>query len=159
MPDTAGTPPTPETARAALGDEAPDTDPLGPLRGRARILVVSAPDPWPPQDGPAQDQLDRVDVPGFIDRDMMVVHIGGADVRLIGFDPQNIERHLPGHAPMLRARFGLPESRFTALLIGKDGSAKELYEQPVDSDALFSRIDEMPMRQAELARREAEDGQ
>ena len=50
----------------------------------------------------------------------------------------------------LRAHFEVTKGQFTVLLIGKDGSVKRRSETPVDSQSLFSQIDSMPMRQAEM---------
>ena len=53
----------------------------------------------------------------------------------------------------LRRAFGVPAtSRFTALLIGKDGGVKWRTEHPAKPEELFSLIDTMPMRRNEIRR-------
>lgn len=43
-------------------------------------------------------------------------------------------------------------SNYTVILVGKDGGDKMRVTSPVTLKTLFSTIDEMPMRQAEMAR-------
>lgn len=124
--------------------------PLSDLRGQNRVLLVSAPEAWPPQAGAAQAQLDLVDVPGFKDRDMVVVYVDGEDARLIEFDPDNRETHFEHAAGDLRSQLNLPEGRFTVRLLGKDGTEKAAFDAPIEASELFDRIDDMPMRQREM---------
>jgi hypothetical protein len=46
-----------------------------------------------------------------------------------------------------------PDAGFTGWLIGKDGSVKETYRQPVDPTQLVGLIDKMPMRKIEMRRK------
>ena len=39
---------------------------------------------------------------------------------------------------------------FKAVLVGKDGTAKQSYDAPVAAAAVFAAIDAMPMRQQEM---------
>ncbi len=50
----------------------------------------------------------------------------------------------------LRERYGVGEDDFIVLLIGKDGTAKECLEEPMEPADLFETIDAMPMRQREM---------
>ena len=50
----------------------------------------------------------------------------------------------------LRERYGVGEDDFIVLLIGKDGTAKERLEEPMEPADLFETIDAMPMRQREM---------
>lgn len=58
---------------------------------------------------------------------------------------------LPSDATPLLEHFDITESSFTVVLIGKDGSGKERYDNPVQPKALFRTIDQMPMRRREMA--------
>ena len=58
---------------------------------------------------------------------------------------------LPSDAAPLYEHFGVGENSFTVVLIGKDGTEKERYDNPVQPDDLFSTIDQMPMRRREIA--------
>lgn len=51
---------------------------------------------------------------------------------------------------MLRQQFGIPQQGFYMLLIGKDGTIKERYDQPTMIEHIFDLIDSMPMRQQEM---------
>ena len=46
--------------------------------------------------------------------------------------------------------FNLEEDKFTVLLIGKDGTEKGRWHEPVSVEELFTLIDTMPMRQREM---------
>ncbi len=52
-------------------------------------------------------------------------------------------------ARALRQHFGVDDNDFLAVLVGKDGTAKETYQAPVAAAAVFAAIDAMPMRQQE----------
>ena len=54
----------------------------------------------------------------------------------------------PGSA--LRKRLGVAERGFAVVLVGKDGSVKDVWHDPVDPKRLFNLIDQMPMRRAEM---------
>ena len=47
-----------------------------------------------------------------------------------------------------RERFG--SGRFTALLVGKDGTVKHRFDEPVGPEEIFALIDAMPMRRREM---------
>jgi len=55
-------------------------------------------------------------------------------------------------ASAFRDRYGVPADRFTAILIGKDGTEKMRRDEPILSDDLISTIDAMPMRRQEMDR-------
>lgn len=60
----------------------------------------------------------------------------------------------PSGAAPLYERFGVGESSFTVVLVGKDGTEKKRYDEPVQPDDLFSTVDQMPMRRREMAKKE-----
>jgi hypothetical protein len=47
-------------------------------------------------------------------------------------------------------KFNIPSTKFTVLLIGKDGSEKYRANRPIEIKRLFALIDSMPMRKAEM---------
>jgi hypothetical protein len=63
--------------------------------------------------------------------------------------PPGDERRNPIHAALVQQK--LPAER--VLLIGKDGGVKGRYDS-LDLDAIFTRIDGMPMRRAEMRRQQ-----
>ena len=56
-------------------------------------------------------------------------------------------------ASALRARFGVVNASFRAVLVGKDGGAKLSQSMPLDAARLFATIDAMPMRRDEMRNR------
>lgn len=51
--------------------------------------------------------------------------------------------------PDLRERHAVAEGEFAAVLLGRDGTEKARWTEPVAPAELWARIDEMPMRRAE----------
>ena len=49
----------------------------------------------------------------------------------------------------LRADYSVSDE-FTVILIGKDGTEKERFSEPVEPASLFNLIDQMPMRRREM---------
>jgi hypothetical protein len=52
----------------------------------------------------------------------------------------------------IHREFGIGESDFQVLLIGKDGHSARRWSKPVSSEVIFSAIDKMPMRRDEMSR-------
>lgn len=57
-----------------------------------------------------------------------------------------------------RNEFGVESGSFAAILVGKDGTEKARFMEPIAPDKLFRLIDGMPMRKRETRRREMERG-
>lgn len=116
----------------AAGALAEDSDPLEGYRWRARVLVLSAPNP---DDAAlrAQRQALAAMRPGAAERDLVTIEALGSDRR----------------AQALRQRLRLPADAFRAVLVGKDGGAKLTSAEPIPPQTLFSTIDAMPMRRNE----------
>ena len=106
---------------------------------KQRPLLVFAPSAG---DSRRAVQIQRVEAERseFEERDMVLLEIvaGGDDV-------------VDGAA--LRARFHVDEAAFAAVLIGKDGTAKGHWTEPVELRELWELIDAMPMRQREMEQR------
>lgn len=49
----------------------------------------------------------------------------------------------------LRERFTVAGDDFVTILVGKDGTEKSRWTEPVEMERIFALIDEMPMRQRE----------
>ena len=82
------------------------------------------------------------------DRDLVVGQIFKRGPSQLG------ERPLPSEAAQsLRRRFGIRSEKLIVVLIGKDGGVKLVREGRVDLEAIFARIDAMPMRQQEMRTR------
>ena len=109
-----------------------DGDPLSAYRWTSRVLVISAPSADDPR-LQAQRNVLTSSRDGVADRDLV-------SVEAIGRDPR---------ASDLRRRLRLPEDAFRAVLVGKDGGAKLVSDEPILRPTLFSTIDAMPMRRDE----------
>ena len=53
-------------------------------------------------------------------------------------------------ARALRTRFRVRPESFAVVLVGKDGTAKDRWAEPVPMGEVFRLIDGMPMRQREM---------
>ena len=51
---------------------------------------------------------------------------------------------------VLRRQLGLKGTGFAVVLVGKDGSVKAVWREPVDPKKIFMIIDAMPMRRDEM---------
>ena len=78
------------------------------------------------------------------DRDLLVFYLFPNEGR-VGDEPLSGEK-----VTSLRERYGVAEDDFTVILTGKDGTAKERLEGPIEPADLFGTIDAMPMRQREM---------
>jgi hypothetical protein len=112
-----------------------ESNPLASYRWRSRLLVVFAEDP-------ADHLLAR-------QRNIMAAMAGEARER----DLVVIEALGRGsEADTLRRHLGVGERSFAAVLVGKDGGAKIVSEEPLTPERLMTTIDEMPMRRQEMRR-------
>ncbi len=116
------------------------SNPLGDLRWKYRVLLVS---------GPAtlvEEQLNLLETsPDELE-----------DRNLLVFDLNKKIQSLPEgriHSDDVKSYFGLDGNDFRVLLIGKDGGVKINSTQFVKPIDLFATIDRMPMRQAEMRQR------
>jgi hypothetical protein len=96
---------------------------------------------------------------GFVERDLLRISVirGDESVTVHGAPaPEAGYAGLP--APeQLYDRYNIDESRFAALLIGKDGEVKARWSHPVAINKIFAEIDAMPMRRREIEKRDNED--
>lgn len=74
------------------------------------------------------------------DRDMVVLHVSGNDVRTI------YGAASPMDGARLRAEAGVSDDAFQTILVGKDGGVKLRSEKVVSDLEMFGLIDRMPMR-------------
>lgn len=106
---------------------------LAGFRGRNRVLVIFAASGRDP-DYVAQNRLWEHEQAGFADRALVTLPVFAAARR---------------SAP-LAGKYGVIPGRFTVVLVGKDGQEAFRSEQPVSANDIYSRIDAMPMRRAEM---------
>lgn len=113
-----------------------EANPLERLRWRSRVLVIFAVEAG---DGKLarQKQMIADVLEGATERDLVIIEAIGASRA----------------ARELRAQLDIPEGEFRSVLVGKDGGAKLISNEPVEPSRLFATIDAMPMRQQEMCRK------
>ena len=118
------------TTHVAAGPIGSTLDQLRWLRDKARPIVIvsdAADDSRVAEQVSALDHVKR----GLAERDIIVLRearTGGA----------------------LRVALGLPDHGFAVVLVGKDGSVKEVWHAPVEPGRVFALVDAMPMRRHEI---------
>ena len=105
-------------------------DDLAKLKGNSRPIVVLSDSRDDPRVAKQISTLDHTR-PGLTQRNIKV-----------------LREAQPGST--LRKSLGVEEKGFAVVLVGKDGSVKKVWKDPVDPKAIFSIIDAMPMRQQEM---------
>jgi len=103
------------------------------LRQKNRMLLVFAPSPDHPE-LLRQRAFQQADADGYEERDLHPVEVTDAT------------------ADALFSRYGVDPTKFTVILIGRDGEEKKRSDVALASAELFATIDAMPMRQAEMDR-------
>jgi hypothetical protein len=116
--------------------------------GEKRLFLVFAPSEEEDRfDGQLLCLNDYKD--GFIERDLVLWEIFEQGESSVAGEP------LPAvEVDSLRKRFGVGKGDFVAVLVGKDGTEKQRWTEPVPPLDLLRAVDAMPMRQAEAAARE-----
>ncbi len=127
-------------------DPAQSAD-LTPYRWQQRLLLAFAAHP---SDSDFRVFADRLSArrDAVQDRDIVVGRIFAQGPSQLGARPLSSEE-----AQSLRHRFAIRSQKFTVVLIGKDGGVKMVREGRVDLEAIFARIDAMPMRRQEMRAR------
>ena len=112
---------------------------LDSYRWKQRPLLVFTPSAG---DSRRAVQIQRVEAEraAFAERDMVLLEIMSCGDNL-------------ADGAALRARFHMDEAAFAAVLVGKDGTAKGCWTEPVEMRELWGLIDAMPMRQREMEQR------
>lgn len=109
-----------------------------------RVLLVFAPN----ADNNAyqkQKSLIAGNPNGLADRDMVLLEVLADDKVYENGELQ------PGQTgQQLRAKYNVPTSSFTVLLIGKDGTEKHRKTEAVPMSEIFGLVDQMPMRRQEM---------
>ncbi|MBI4780719.1 MAG: DUF4174 domain-containing protein [Oscillatoriophycideae cyanobacterium NC_groundwater_1537_Pr4_S-0.65um_50_18] len=109
-----------------------------------RILLVFAPsEQSPPYQQQQQAWQSRSE--GMQERDLKLLEVLATGASRVDGQPISA-----ASADRLRDQFGLAPEDFAVILVGKDGTEKQRFSQPVDLSDIFSTIDAMPMRQQEM---------
>lgn len=118
---------------------------LDALQWQHRVVLLFAPSADDPRLQAARGELARAACE-VRERDIVVVEA-------VAGEPLRIDGKPAGDPGELRRRHGIPDERFAALLIGKDGGVKRRDDSAPDLAGLFGQIDAMPMRRQEAAAR------
>ena len=117
---------------------------LAAHRGEHRLFLIFVPSPRD-EDFVCQDGLLKGSESGFAERDLLRGNFFGDGTG--SFDGEILPS---GEAVMMRERFGVDIASFAGLLVGKDGTVKHRFEQPVEPGELYRLVDAMPMRRREM---------
>ena len=125
----------------------PDSIDLNAYQWKSRLLLLFASSEEDQAYLTLKKEIDRQAME-VKDRDLLVFYVlERGESRL------DKERLNPDQIFSLRKRLSVPPSRFTIILIGKDGGEKIRQESPVDLKEIFAIIDAMPMRQQEMKKK------
>ena len=95
-----------------------------------------------------QDRLLEGSEDGLQERDML-----RGDLFEDGTGSFDGEAVSAGDAAAVRERFRVEPGRFVALLVGKDGTVKHRFDEPVGPGEIYALVDAMPMRRREMRER------
>ncbi len=131
---------------AAPADAAQSDANLEQYQWKNRLLLVFAPSE---NHSTYQELVQSLDAAEgeLADRDMVVFHLFEDKTGYVFGDAIR-----PESVTTLRERYNPDQGRLTLVLIGKDGGEKARQVGSYDLEALFRRIDEMPMRKREMRR-------
>ena len=116
-----------------------------------RLLLVFSPSASEPSYRELETKLQQFRVE-LEDRDLLVFHILSAEGAV-----QHTHAFSPEAAHSLRQRYAVSDEKMTLILIGKDGGEKARQVGDFNLQALFERIDAMPMRQREMRDRRQDE--
>ncbi len=124
---------------------------LADYQWKNRLLLVFSPSASDPSYRELEKKLQQFRAE-LEDRDLLVFHILCADGAA-----QHTHAFSPEAAHSLRQRYAVSENNLTLILIGKDGGEKTRQVGDFNLQALFERIDAMPMRQREMRERRQDE--
>ena len=119
---------------------------LKDYRWQNRLLLVFTPSG---EDASLAEQLRlfEKEQPAFAERDLLLLQVEGEQ-------PVEVKGRQPLSAASLRQAYKVKEEAFTLVLVGKDGGEKYRSTGPTAAQAIYRIIDAMPMRQAEMRRKD-----
>ena len=107
---------------------------------KKRILIIFQDDS---NTAEQQRKIIDKDIQEMLERDIIVIGFGK-------FNDNLYERYMD--LEKIREEYSI-SNKDKIVLIGKDGSIKKKWNKPVSTDKLFSIIDAMPMRKAEMRKK------
>jgi hypothetical protein len=134
---------------AGPADARPKSD-LGQYQWKKRLLLVFAPSDHDAAYQKLNEQL-QTSAKELAERDLMVFHLLAAEKGWVDETPISKDS-----VRSLYQEYGVRDETLTLVLIGKDGGEKMRQTPPFDLQAIFERIDAMPMRQREMQQRQGD---
>jgi hypothetical protein len=121
---------------------------LSDYKGEKRVLIVVAKNH---KEMFYTKQIRSVQTDGLDERDLILVSLTGKT----GFVKSKNKHQIINlkSVEKLRKQLQIRQEEFMVILIGKDGREKHRQNTPVTSAELFSMIDAMPMRKAEMRKK------
>ena len=113
------------------------------LQWHHRVLIIFTPGADDAQ-FKEQNAMLKTQQAGLAERDMVIIRV--VDTAAVSIDGKQ-------HAATINSfhkRYDVQPHHFRVVLVGKDGTVKLDQGEPVNTDALFTLIDAMPMRQYEM---------
>ena len=136
------------TAGCAFAQSGPN---LADYQWKNRLLLVFSPSASEPSYRELEKNLQQFRAE-LKDRDLLVFHIICAEDAV-----HHTHAFSPEAVRSLRQRYAVSDNNPTLILIGKDGGEKARQIGEFDLQALFARIDAMPMRQREMRERSQDE--
>ncbi|MGF1636193.1 MAG: DUF4174 domain-containing protein [Cyclobacteriaceae bacterium] len=113
-----------------------------------RLLLIFSPT-YETSQSKEQVSLLMEDLEGKSERDLLYFQITDNDVSELVSG-----KKIDASSSFIRKSFGVATQEFSIVLIGKDGGIKLKQNQVLQLDELYGIIDAMPMRQAEINRKQ-----
>ena len=131
-----------------------DTKAQTPIKDFAwshRPLLIFAPGSDQNGQDPLIVQLEKIaqNRDGVLERDMVILTIQPGSVSVIAGDDSARQSSLTS-SQLLYETYDVRDDAFVVILVGKDGTEKNRWSEPVDMRLIFDQIDVMPMRQREM---------
>lgn len=120
--------------------QTPEVMRLEDYKWENRLLLLFAPD-QNHADFSKQNNAISKNTQGMAERDLLVLELTPTG------------KHA-GQRKELLAKFGVEESAYTLILLGKDGLEKYRSQEPLPMEEIFRIIDQMPMRRQEMRKQE-----
>lgn len=110
---------------------------------RNRVILLFAPD-FQNEDLQQQLNLFRKNYEGLKERKLITYQISQKEIKLDGVTQNTLQ------IKNWRKRYKIKRNEFTLILIGLDGGEKMRSSTVISMNQLFGKIDQMPMRRAEI---------
>lgn len=139
------------------GQAAIDKEPLAPFRWEKRVFIIFGNSKHTDMASAQYAAFFPRYESGVHERDMAVITVFNQEkeVTITTQAPLTLRPDDKPSAEALLNRYNIGRAHFYAVLIGKDGTLKGSWAEPVSPEKIFAIIDAMPMRQREMQAQES----